>query len=170
MNSKSEKIALVVAIILVILFVVGSISAVIFGVVLFKKHVKIIKDSITADKFISAMKDEGFEVSKIDNSSKNSDLDIKEAYKAENGNYTIEFYTFNNEDAAIKFFLTNETELDSNSATKRVSISGKNYSTFTLVKNGKYTFIERINNTVLIVSGNSKHEKDSKEILKNFGY
>lgn len=168
MKSTGEKVALIIAIILIITFITGAICAVVFGIKFFKEHVMIIKDSITAEKFVSIMKDEGFETKEITGYADN--VESKKAYKAQNGDYTIEFYEFDTELDSTFFYHNREEKVNSKSATKKVSMSGNNYELLTLVKNGEYYFIERIDKTVVIVYGSSKHEEASKTVLKKFGY
>lgn len=168
MKSKGEKIALVAAILIVVFYIVATISAIVIGISFFKNHIFNLKDSITSEKFVSAMKEEGFKVTEITANTKNQN--VKEAYKAENGKYTVNFYVLEDESSAEDFFLNKQTQEDSNKSSKKISVSGRNYSTFTLVKSNKYVFIERINNTIIEVYGNSKNESDSKELLKSFGY
>ena len=168
MKSKGEKIALAVAIFIIILYIVGTISALVFGFKFVKENVMLVKDSITPEKFVSIMKEEGFEVKEI--SAHADGVESKKGYKAENGKYIIEFYEFENEIDSNLFFLEKQQDMDSKTSTKKISMSGENYSTFTLVRNGIYTFIERIDKTVIIVNGTSKQENSSKELLKSFGY
>jgi hypothetical protein len=168
MKSTGEKVALIIAIILIIIFITGAVCALVFGIKFFKEHVMIIKDSITAEKFVSIMKDEGFETKEITGYANNNQS--KKAYKAENGKYIVEFYEFEKEEDAIVFASNQEQAKDSNVNTKKISVSGKNYSTFTVVRSGEYAFVERIDKTVVVVYGSSKQEDASKELLKKFGY
>lgn len=168
MKSKGEKIAFVAAIILLILYIVIAVSALVFGIKFFKEKVLIVKDSITSEKFVSIMNEEGFEVAEITEDVE--DVKAKKAYKAENGNYTIEFYEFENERDSRVFFIENGEKNDSNTSTKKISISGNNYNTFTIVKNGRFFFMERIDKTIIIVDGYAKYEEASKNLLKSFGY
>lgn len=168
MKSKSEKIFLVISIFILMFYIVAFIGLVALGINVFKNVIFKMKDSITPEKFVSTMKEEGFEVAELKN--KNEVDGLKQAYRAENGKYTVEYYTFKDADDAKSYFYDIEADSNSNVAAKKVSISGKNYSTFTIVTGGKFTVLERIDNTVVHVYGNSKHESASKELLKSFGY
>lgn len=163
MKSKGEKIALFVAIAIVICVILAIVGGTIFLV----KHIKITKKAITSEKFISVMKDEGFEVKE------QSDIyGIKagKIYKADNGKYSVEYYSFDNVSDADSFFDSVQKQLVTKSASKEVSLSGRNYRAYTVVKSGAYYFVERVENTVVIVQGSSSHEKISKDLLKKFGY
>lgn len=168
MKSTGEKVALAIAILIIILYIVGAITISVLGILFFKNYALKLKDSITSEKFISVMKEEGFKVTDIKSETQNKD--IKEAYKAENGKYTIKFYVLDDEFSAEEFFLDRQTKEDSRISTKKVSMSGRNYSTFTQVKVNKYLFIERINNTIIEVQGSTTHENASKQLLESFGY
>ena len=166
MKSKTEKIALAIAIILIILMVSGIIG----GIFLFKKFVHITKESITADKFISIMEDNDFNVVDVTNQFKNADVYVKEGYVAKKDNYQIEFYTFKNVDDADTFFRINREKFDTNSAKTRVEFSGRNYSSFNVETNGKYKFLERIDKTVIYINADDDYKSDVKDAVKELGY
>lgn len=167
MKSKGEKIALIVAIIIIITVIAVGITSVVLGIKFIKKNLKLAKEAITPDKFVALMNDEGFEVKDITDS---IEANAKKIYKADNGKYSIKYYNFENVSEADNFYESVEKELTPKTATKEVSMSGKNYRTYTVVKSGAYTFIERVDNTVVIVQGSSSHENISKDLLKKFGY
>ncbi len=170
MKSNGEKIALVAAIIIILFYITATVVAITLGVVFFKKNVLIRKESMTAEKFVSIMKEEGFEVTDLKESLKAKSYDVKDAYSAKNDKLTIEFYDFNDFEDAEDFFIKSKGGINSNTASKQVSLSGMNYETYTVVRMGRYTFIERIENTVIIIKGGSNHENDAKKIIENFGY
>lgn len=170
MKTKGEKIALVAAIIIVLFYIAATVAALTLGAVFFKKYVFISKESITAEKFVSVMKEEGFEVTNLKDDLKVKKYDVKDAYSAKNDKLTVEFYDFKNYEDAEDFFTRSKGGINSNTASKQVSLSGRNYETYTVVRMGRYTFIERIENTVIIVKGGSNHENDAKKIIENFGY
>lgn len=167
MSTKGEKIAL--AAVLTFFFAV-LLAVIIIGVIVVVavvKNVSKVKDSITPEKFEIAMRKEGFDVEDI---TITSNTNAEKAYKADNGEYTVEFYSFKNNADADSYYEEKEVAVESKSASKKVSFSGKNYRIYTIIKSGAYTFIERINNTVVVVQGDSNHEKSSKKVLSIFGY
>ncbi len=166
MKSKTEKIALAIAIILIILIISGIIG----GVILLKKVIHITKDSITSEKFISIMEDNDFDVIEVTDQFKGSDVYVKEGYVARKDDYQIEFYTFKNEDDADTFFRINREKFDANVAKSKVEMSGKNYSSFKLEANGKYKFLERINKTVIYINVDDDYKSDIKDTVKKLGY
>ena len=170
MKTKGEKIALVAAIIIVLFYIAVAVTSLTLGVVFFKKFVFITKESMTAEKFVSVMKEEGFTVTNLKDDLKLKEYDVKDAYSAKNDKLTIEFCDFNNYEDAEDYFTRSKGGINTNTASKQVSLSGRNYEAYTVVKMGKYTFIEIIDNTVIIVKGGSNHENDAKKIIENFGY
>ena len=90
MKSKTEKIAFVIA----ILILLGYATAIFMGVKFLKNHIFIAKDFLTSRQFISIMEEEDFEVEKIKGSELDDSLNVEEAYRADNDDYEIEFYTF----------------------------------------------------------------------------
>ena len=148
MKSTTEKIALAIAIVLILLVISGIVG----GVILIKKFVHISKDSITSDKFIEIMEDNDFKVVEVTSQFKGSDIYVKEGYVAKKDEYQIEFYTFKNVDDADSFYNVNKAKFDTNVANTKVDFSGKNYATFNIEANGKYKFLERIDKTVIYIN------------------
>ena len=166
MKSKKEKIALIIAIIWIVI-VIGAIVA---GIFLFGKIVKITKNSITSEKFISIMEDNDFRVVDVTKQFENADIDVKEGYVAAKDDYQVEFYTFKNEDDAETFYKINMAKFDTDSAKTRIQLSGQNYSSFNVEANGKYKFLERINKTVIYLNVDDEYKGDVKDTLKELGY
>ena len=167
MKSKGEKIALIAAILIILFVVTFIILGAVFGIRFLIKNVKMTKEAITPDRFVAIMKDEGFEVKE------QSDIygdNAKKIYKADNGKYSVEYYSFDNVSDADNFYEEVEKQVKPKSATKEISLMGKNYRAYTVVKSGAYYFVERVENTVIIVQGSSSHEEVSKKLLKKFGY
>ena len=166
MKSTTEKVALIIAI-LIILLVVGGIIG---GIVLIRKFVIITKDSITAEKFVSIMKDNDFDVYEVTDQFKGSDVYVKEGYVAKKDDYQIEFYTFKNVDDADTFFRINQEKFDTKTAKTKVQLSGKNYASFNVEANGKYKFLERIDKTVIYINVDDDYKSDIKSTVKKLGY
>ncbi|MBR2786874.1 MAG: hypothetical protein IKD76_05220 [Clostridia bacterium] len=166
MKSKTEKIAFVIA----ILILLGYATAIFMGVKFLKNHIFIAKDFLTSRQFISIMEEEDFEVEKIKGSELDDSLNVEEAYRADNDDYEIEFYTFSNVDDAKDFYEKYKDKFDSNSANKKVNLSGTNYAVCTVVNGKKYKFVERIEKTVLLIETESSYEKQIDKVLKVLGY
>jgi hypothetical protein len=166
MKSTTEKVALAIAIILILLVISGIVG----GVLLIKKFINISKDSITSDKFIEIMEDNDFKVVEVTKQFTGSDIYVKEGYVAKKDDYQIEFYTFKNVDDAESFYRVNEAKFDTNVANRRVELSGKNYASFNIEANGKYKFLERIDKTVIYINVDKDYKDDVKSIVKELGY
>jgi hypothetical protein len=162
MKSTTEKVALAIAIILILLVISGIVG----GVLLIKKFINISKDSITSDKFIEIMEDNDFKVVEVTKQFTGSDIYVKEGYVAKKDDYQIEFYTFKNVDDAESFYRVNEAKFDTNVANRRVELSGKNYASFNIEANGKYKFLERIDKTVIYINVDKDYKDDVKSIVK----
>ena len=166
MNKKALIITLTVAVIIIALVVTGIVG----GIFLVKKYVNISKKSITGDKFVEIMEDNGFKVSDVKYQFKNADVKVKEAYVAQKDEYQIEFYTLKDEDDADLFFRINREKFDTDSAKTKVELSGKNYASFNVEANGKYKFLERIDETVIYINVDKEFKSDVKDMVKTLGY
>lgn len=166
MNSKTEKIALVIAILLIILFISGIVG----GVFLVKKLIHVSKESITTEKFVEVMEDNDFKVANVTDQFKGSDIHVKEGYVARKDDYQVEFYTFKNEDDADSFYRVNKAKFDTDVANTRVQLSGKNYASFNIEANGKYKFLERIDKTVIYINVDKEYKSNVKNVVKKLGY
>ena len=166
MKSKGEKIAFVIAILIIVLMI----AAIVGGIKLFIKFINITKDSITTDKFISIMEDNNYKVTNVKNQSKDADIDIKEAYVAKKNNKQIEFYTFYNESDAKMFFRINKEKFDDDYAKTKVSLSGSNYNSFNIEVDGQYKFVERIDKTVIYINIAEEYKPEIKSIVHKLGY
>lgn len=166
MKSTTEKVALAIAIVIII----GIISAIVGGTILIVKLINVTKDSITGEKFVQIMEYNGFDVSEKKNEFLGPYIKLDKAYVAEKDDYEIEFYTFKNESSAEEFFDTQKRKLDSDTASTRVDFSGKNFQTFNIETSGKYKFLERVEKTVILVNVDKEYKSDIKDIVKEMGY
>ena len=166
MNKKALAITIIYAVVMISIIV----SLIIGGIFLIKKYVHISKESITGEKFVEIMEDNDFKVSDVKYQFKNSDVKIKEAYVAKKDEYQIEFYTFEDVDDADYFFRINKEKFDSNSAKTRVDLNGKNYASFNIEANGKYKFLERIDETVIYINVDREYKDNVKDMVKILGY
>lgn len=131
------------------------------------------KDSITPDTFCSKMQDKSFTI--VDSTEQFSSTDgVQNVYIAIAPNYTyqIEFYELSDDSQAeesyeknIQTFEKSKTNVSSNTEVKLA-----NYAKYTLLSNGKYMVISRINNTFIYVNADSDYKDDIDDILSNFGY
>lgn len=164
MKSTSEKVALAIAIVIII----TVISAIVGGIVLISKLINHTKDSITADKFVSVMEDNGFEVT--ESKSRFLGIRLDKGYIAKKDEYQIEFYTFKDLDSAKEFFRLNKAKYDTDSAKTRVDLSGRNYSSFNIEADGKYKLLERVDKTVVCVNVDKEYKNDAKNMVDKLGY
>ena len=166
---KSTKIAIIAGVsVFVILFIILAVVLTMFFINLTKE-----KPSITASDFYSIMREKGYSVKSAD--SQLSDYDyIKKVYVAvsKDSGYQIEFYEFTDDFYASEFYDNNQYIIESskgmNSAYTNVEL--KNYAKYTLLANGKYRVISRINNTAIYLDVNSNYKDIVKDLLDELGY
>ena len=87
--------------------------------------------------------------------------------------FKIEFYVLSDETQAKSFYANNLATLEANigSVYSGSSLSGKNYASRSITSDGKYMFIERVENTVLYVSPTDSGNKSEIEaFIKSMGY
>lgn len=166
MKTKGEKIAFIVAMILIVLFITGLV----FGIRVFIKHVKFIKDELSIKEFTSIMKENDFYVVDVTEQFENSDIKVKEARVAKKGNYQIEFFTFDELSDAELFYRVNKAKFEEDNYSSRASLQGKNYESYALTKNNKYQFIIKVDKSVVYVNVDKQYKSEVKEIVKKLGY
>lgn len=133
------------------------------------------KTAITAQDFKSAMETKGFEIeSKTDSFSDYEELNFKHVYIASNNSvkYKFAFYELSTPESAVRFYEMNR-KLAEDTKTSMVTESYTNFSnnaSYSLTTGGKYTYISRVENTVLYVNAASKYKAEIKEIIEELGY
>lgn len=166
MKTKGEKIALVVAIILIIGFITGAI----FGIKALVKHVKVLKDELSVKQFTSIMKDNDFDVVDVTTQFADADIKVKEARVAKNDDYQIEFYTFDESDDAELFYRVNKAKFEDDTVNTRVDLKGGNYESYGRTTKDKYQFIIRVEKSVVYVNVDKEYKKAAQDIVKKLGY
>ena len=163
MNKKALFVVLIV--VLVIVSVIAS------GVFLVFKLVNREKEALTVKDFISIMEDNDFEVGEVTEQFEDADIEVEDAYVALGDDYQIEFYTFEDEENAKMFFKVNKAKFDEDSASSRISTSGKNFTSFSITADGDYRFVERVEDTVIYLDVDKNYKDEVKELIKEkLGY
>lgn len=162
MNKKA-----LVIILIVVLILAAVIAA---GVFLVAKFVNVEKEALTAKEFISIMEDEDYLVGEVTDQFEDADIEVEEAYVAVGDDYQIEFYTFEDEENAEMFFKVNKAKFDEDSASSKVSLNGKNFTSFSITADGEYRFVERVDETVIYLDVDEEYKDEVKEIIEKLGY
>ena len=131
------------------------------------------KTPISADEFVSALEAKDFLVT--DSTSAYSQYkDVTESYIAVSPNFKfqIEFIVADSASGATYLYNVNKQkfELGKSGVSKNKSVELANYATYTLVCNGKYQVVSRIDNTLIYVNVDEEHQDEVKAILSELGY
>lgn len=126
----------------------------------------------TTNDFIVLAENSDLSTKNVKESQYSSDDSIKEGYVAYNNNWQIEFYVLDNEGTASSNFDTNVKifEESKGDSSTYVSLEGKNYESYSLVSNGQYMYICRVENTFIYANVSEEYQSDVKAFIKNFGY
>ena len=163
MNKKA-----LVVVLIVVLLIAAVIST---GVYLVVKFVNVEKEALTAKEFISIMEEQDFLVGEVTDQFEDADIEVEKAYVAFGDDYQIEFYTFEDEENAEMFFKVNKAKFDEDSASSRVSLNGKNFTSFSITVDGEYRFVERVDETVIYLDVDEEYKNEVKELVKEeLGY
>ncbi len=131
------------------------------------------KTAITSDDFKSKMESSGYTVQEATNQMSDYDY-IKQVYIAisSDSTYQIEFYELSDNDYASSFFNNNKKTFEDSksSGSTETSVSVGNNEKYTLTTNGKFTFVSRIDNTVIYLNVDDNYKSSVKDVLKNLGY
>jgi hypothetical protein len=130
------------------------------------------KNVKTANDFVALAEDSNLSTKNIKEGQYASDNTIKEGYVAYNNNWQIEFYVLDTEATASSNFDTNVKifEDSKGNSSSYVSLEGKNYEAYSLISNGQYMYICRVENTFIYANVSEEYQKDVKAFIKNFGY
>lgn len=131
------------------------------------------KKAISPDEFCTKMEKKGF-ITTDSTSQYATSKEITESYIAfsKGYEYQIEFVVLDSADAATRMFNQNKSifESEKNGANSNTSVELANYSKFTLLVNGKYKVVSRIDNTLIYINADSKYKDDITSILDELGY
>lgn len=131
------------------------------------------KTPVSADEFCTKLEAKGFYVT--DSTSSYSQYkEITESYIALSPDYKyqIEFIVADSVSNASYLYNTNKSkfELSKGNFSKNKSIEMANYATYTMVSNGKYQVVSRIDNTLVYVNVDEAYKDDVQSILNELGY
>lgn len=126
----------------------------------------------TTDDFIALAEDSNLSTKNVKEGQYSSDNTITSGYIAYNNNWQIEFYVLDNESTASSNFDTNVKifEDSKGNSSSYASVEGKNYEAYTLISNGQYMYICRVENTFIYANVSEEYKDDVKSFIKEFGY
>lgn len=131
------------------------------------------KTAVTAADFKSVATEKGLQYSDATAQFSNYDF-VEEVTIAhpEDISYQIEFYVFSDTSNAQSFFAENKGDFEavkSNSYSES-SKSGENYSSYKLTSDGKYMFVEYVENTAVFVNEDNENKSAIEEFIKALKY
>lgn len=129
------------------------------------------KAKLEPEQFKSRMENEGFE---IKDASKEMNYDyIVKIYVAKKTNYNIEYYNIIDEEYAAIFYQNNVEFINNNIVGDEKAVleeSGNNYSKYTVVYDGRYKLVSRIDNTVIFLNVSDRYKDDIDDLIERLGY
>lgn len=148
-----------------------KIILILFTILIMLTSCKINKEPITAEKFETKMKENGYIVENITSQYPQNDK-LKAVLIAAKNNYQIEFYETKDEDYAVMGFNLNKEkfQLSKGNGTIETSSSIGNSSKYTLKANSKFKVVSRIKNTLIYLDVPSSNEEEVKEVLKELNH
>lgn len=131
------------------------------------------KAAATTDSFKAIAKEKSMETTDVIQQFESYDY-VKEATVAAPADhkYQIEFFVLSDASYAKSFFNANKVqfELTKSSSFSEKSNDGENYSTYTLVDNNRYMFLEQVDSTVVYVNVEEAYTDAVKEFIKELKY
>lgn len=131
------------------------------------------KTAITAEKFKTTMEAKGFTVTDVTNQFASHGDYVTKAYIAQDDeNYQIEFYELSNLENATNFYHTNKKnfELQEANASKIHTIDRKKSAIYSIIANGRYKYLSRIDNTVIYIDESTSYQTSIQSVIKKLGY
>lgn len=130
------------------------------------------KTSITTNEFTTKTKNKNYTITNVKSQYASYEY-IKEATvaKSEEG-FQIEFYVLDNKENAMNMFETNQKDFESNKQDNSLETSTAvgNYQKYSLLSNGYYMYICRIDNTLIYARVNETYKNTVKDLIKDLGY
>ncbi len=137
---------------------------IVFGIFLLSGCTK-----INESKFESVLKEKGYEVTDV-----TGDYNFKKVLRAEKeDDVYIDFYVMDDEDSARDAFDSTRNAIESERKGKLsgyVSLSFKHYQRYSLRTKEKFTYMCRIDDTVVYTQVKPEYRKEVKSIIKDLGY
>lgn len=131
------------------------------------------KKAVTADKFTSILESKGFVVTES-SSAYSQYPEITESYIALSPDfkYQIEFLVADSVSNATYLYNTNKNkfELSKGNFAKNKSVEMANYATYSMISNGKYQVVSRIDNTLVYVNVDEQYKDEVQSVLSELGY
>lgn len=128
------------------------------------------KAPITAEKFISQMKERGFAIT--DATDQFAEGITESVTIASNDKYQIEFYVLPSKEQAASVFANNKEAFEAlaEGISSHVSKNIGGYNYFSLTTSEGYFLIARIDNTFLYAAVMPENKKDVTEVVQLLGY
>lgn len=125
--------------------------------------------ALSADDFTDKMEDKDFDVETSTDYYFSVD-DLDEALMALGDDYSVEYFSFDSEDAAKDFFDSISDTLKSDGASSTKSINTNNYAIYTIDIDGTYSTVSRVKDTVITVVADNDYKKEIKKLISSLGY
>lgn len=134
---------------------------------------KIKKEAITAADFKSLAAEKGLQCEDATAQFAGYDF-VQEVTLAlpSDESYQIEFYVFDDTENAKSFFANNQAifEESKSNPSSNTSFSGPNNAKYGLTSDGKYRFVEYVDNTAVYVDTDKANKSTIEEFVKAMGY
>jgi uncharacterized protein YpmB len=127
------------------------------------------KVAITPEEFQTKIEAKGLETADVTDQLNGQ---VEKGIIGGNSDFEIEFYKVAEEDQAIRAYNQNkgDFELEKVSASIETNIEIGNVSKYSLLSNGKFMVISRIQDTFIYVNASDQYKGQIEGILKDLGY
>lgn len=130
------------------------------------------KKVITLDTFKEKATSNNYIVSDVTSQFKKSKI-VKTATTANNlSKWVIEFYTLKSDSDAEYMFDYNKDEITKSKSknSKEVSISSGNFTTYSLIDNGYYIYLCKVDDTLLYTKVKEEYKEEVDKFIQELGY
>ncbi len=131
------------------------------------------KKAITVERFEEISKENGYKIAEVQNEATDNEnmLSAKAAIKEDNS-YLINFYVLKDNDSAKSFYndCKEKIEKDKKEEDKPTEKSEKNYDSYTFKSNKQYSYMARVDNTLVILVVDEVSEEEVTEFINKLGY
>lgn len=151
--------------------IVIIVVAVLGGFVMLKT-LDVEKEAMTSEEFKAFMEDKGFQVIDATSQLEGQNPALEKVYIAMKDDYQIEFFELSDVEITKQVYAGNVNTAKATAGSSRVTtnVDMNNYNKYSLQSDGQYTYISRIDSTMIFIRESETHKDTIKTLMKEIGY
>ncbi len=148
------------------------IAVAVLGGFVMLKTLDVEKEAMTSEEFKAFMEDKGFQVIDATSQLEGQNPALEKVYIAMKDDYQIEFFELSDVEITKQVYAGNVNTAKATAGSSRVTtnVDMNNYNKYSLQSDGQYTYISRIDSTMIFIRESETHKDTIKTLMKEIGY